>query len=279
MRGPAPTPLYRRAQHRPARHSALVANRAYDRRVFDPRERDDLRDRLIAAARDDERITAAAVVGSGARDDEDAWSDIDLALRLSDGLEPDDVVGDWTTRMYKTAGAVDRLDVWSGTTLFRVFLLGSSLQVDLSFWASETFAASGSSFRLLFGEANDPRPPRASAPTVLIGMGWLYALHARSSIARARALQALYMINGVRDQVVELACVRHGLSAHQARGVDDLPASLRLTLTETVVRGLDGSELRRAFVASVDALLEEAQQIDADRERRIRAVLRELGHV
>jgi predicted nucleotidyltransferase len=177
--------------------------------VFSTSERDDLRDRLIAAARDDERITAAAIVGSGARDAEDAWSDIDLALRLSERLEPHDVAGDWTTKMYECAGAVDHLDVWSGTTLYRVFLLANTLQVDVSFWMSDTFAAVGSSFRLLFGEANDSRPPRASAPGTLVGMGWLYALHARSSIARGRTLQALYMINSLRDQVAALACLRH----------------------------------------------------------------------
>jgi len=246
--------------------------------VFSTRERDDLRDRLVAAARDDDRITAAALVGSRARDAEDAWSDIDLALRLSDGLDSDGVAGDWTTRMYESAGAVDHLDVWSGTTLFRVFLLDSSLQVDLSFWASETFAASGSSFRLLFGEANDSQPSRACAPGALVGMGWLYALHARSSIARGRTLQALHMINGVRDQVVALACLRHDLPPHEGRGVDDLPASLRLRIAEALVRELSGSELRRAFAASVSALLEEAQLIDADREQRLRETVWELVH-
>jgi predicted nucleotidyltransferase len=115
----------------------------YDRCVFGTSERDDLRDRLIAAARDDERITAAAIVGSGARGAEDAWSDIDLALRLSERLEPHDVAGDWTTKMYECAGAVDHFDVWSGTTLYRVFLLANTLQVDVSFWMSDTFAAVG----------------------------------------------------------------------------------------------------------------------------------------
>lgn len=247
--------------------------------MFSARERRDLRDRLIAAAREDDRITAAALVGSGARDAEDPWSDIDLALRLCDGLEPDDVAVDWTTRMYERAGAVDHLDVWSGTTLFRVFLLDSTLQVDLSFWASDTFAASGSSFRLLFSEANDPHPSRASAPATLIGMGWLYALHARSSIERGRTLQALHMINGVRDQVTALACVRHHLPAHDGRGVDDLPASLRLSIAETLVCGLGASELRRALAASVSALLEEAQAIDPDRERRLRDAVRALARV
>ncbi len=87
------------------------------------------------------------------------------------------------------------------------------------------------------------------------------------------------MINSLRAQVVALACLRHDLPAHEGRGVDDLPARLRLRIADTLVRGLEASELRRAFAASVSALLEEAQQIDADRERRIRDVLQELGHV
>jgi len=87
------------------------------------------------------------------------------------------------------------------------------------------------------------------------------------------------MINGVRDQVIALACLRHDLPADEARGVDDLPANLRLTIAETVVRGLGGSELRRAFAASVSALLEEARETDPDRERRLREAVRELARV
>lgn len=246
--------------------------------MFSIPDREALRDRLIAAARADDRITAAAVVGSGAVDGEDAWSDIDLALRLADGLEPDHVAADWTTRIYESASAVDHVDVWSDSTLFRVFLLSSSLQLDLSFWTADMFAASGPAFRLLFGESNEPQPARSLAPSDPIGMGWLYALHARSSIARGRALQALHMINGVRDQVIALACVSHRLPAHQGRGVDDLPADLRNNLALTLVRELDGRELRRAFAASVAALLDEAQQVDPDREQRLRQTVWELVH-
>lgn len=246
--------------------------------MFSIPEREALRDRLVAAARSDDRITAAAVVGSGARGGEDAWSDIDLALRLADGLAPDDVAAGWTTRMYERAGAVDHHDVWSGCALFRVFLLRSSLQVDLSFWPAGAFAPSDASFRLLFGEANEPRPAPAPAPGVLVGMGWLYALHARSSIARGRPLQALHMINGVREQAITLACVRHELPAQHGRGVDDLPADLRQRLAHTLVRELDEPELRRAFTASVGALLDEAQRIDPDREQRLRETVWELAH-
>ncbi|MCA1568875.1 MAG: nucleotidyltransferase domain-containing protein [Chloroflexi bacterium] len=246
--------------------------------MFSVAEREALRDRLIAAARGDDRITAAAVVGSGADDGEDAWSDIDLALRIADGFKPDDVAAEWTTLVYQSAGAIDHVDVWSGSTLFRVFLLRSSLQVDLSFWPGDAFAASGASFRLLFGESNRARPARSPSSDTLIGMGWLYALHARSSIARGRALQALYMINSLREQVVMLACLRHELPAYEGRGVDDLPVGLRQFLAETLVRDLNPHELRRAFTASVDALLDEAQRVDPAREQRLRETVWELVH-
>ena len=109
-------------------------------------------------------------------------------------------------------------------------------------------------------------------------MGWLYALHARSSIARGRALQANHWINGVCDQVIMLACLRQGLPAHEGRGVDDLPAGLRHSLAETLVRELDARELRRAFTAAVGTLLAEAQQVDPNREQRLRKTVWELVH-
>ncbi len=126
-----------------------TASYFYDRAVFTESERRDLRAQLVAAARSDERIDAAALVGSAARDSEDQWSDIDLALRLAPGLSPEEVAAEWTARLYEIHGAVAYLDIWSGPTLFRVFLLASSLQIDLSFWPSDVFAESGGPFRLL----------------------------------------------------------------------------------------------------------------------------------
>lgn len=231
---------------------------------------------LVAAARVDERIMAAAVVGSAAVDREDEWSDIDLAFGLAADSEPADVGDAWTARMYDDHGALDHLDVWSGSTLFRVFLLSSSMQVDLSFWPWETSAPSGTSFRLLFGEASDPSPSSSPSPASLIGMGWLYALHARSSIARGRNLQALYMVNGLRDHVVSLECLRHGLPADQGFGVDDLPPHAMQTIADTLVRRLRRHELSTAFPNAIAALIDEAEQVDRGLASRLREPAREL---
>jgi hypothetical protein len=246
--------------------------------VFTPEQREHLRDSLVSAAREDPRIVAAALTGSAAVGREDEWSDIDLALSLDPSADAAQVIDDWTERMYGH-GVVTHLDMPLDDTLFRVFLLENTLQVDIAFCPYAEFGATGPTFRLLFGTADDQEHVKPPAAAGLIGMGWLYALHARSSIARGRVWQAEYMISGMRDQVLALACLRHDVPAVQGRGMDDLPAEVTVSFAGALVRSLDPAELTRAFAATTEALLSETAQVDADLPDRIAAVLREMAAV
>jgi predicted nucleotidyltransferase len=244
--------------------------------MFTPEDRDQLRDALVAAARADERISSAALTGSAAGGATDRWSDVDLALGIASAADHDQVVADWTDNMYRAHEAVHHVDVVHERILYRVFLLASTLQVDLAFWPQTEFGATGPTFRLLFGTANErpSRPPPAAA--ALIGMGWLYALHVRSSIARGRAWQAEYMLSAARDQVLALACLRHGLSAVEGRGIDSLPSEVTAAIAGALVRSLDAAELGRAFGVVIDALIAETARVDAGLATRLAAPLREL---
>ncbi len=244
--------------------------------MFTPEERERLREGLVSAAHADTRITGAAVTGSAAVGREDRWSDIDLALCVAADAEFGPVLGDWTNRMYREHAAVHHVDVTRGVTLYRVFLLASTLQVDLAFWPAAEFGATAPTFRLLFGTANERPAAPAPAAAELIGMGWLYALHARSSIARGRVWQAEYMISGVRDQVLALACLRHGVPAVQGRGMDSLPPEITAGLTGALVCSLDVAELRRAFGVISEALLAEIERVDAGLANRLAGPLKEL---
>ncbi|MFI6681833.1 nucleotidyltransferase domain-containing protein [Kribbella sp. NPDC050470] len=239
-------------------------------------EREALRDALVAAARADERVAGAALTGSAALGAEDEWSDVDLALGLTAGASQDAVLADWTDRMYASYGAVHHTDVWSRDTVYRVFLLESTLQVDIAFAPAGSFGAVGPGFRLLFGEAVDQSPWGHPAAVDLVGMAWLYALHARSSIARGKAWQAEYMISGVRDHVLMLACLRHGVPHSQGRGLHLLPSATTAPVEATLVRSLEPAELQRAFRASVDVLLTEAAYVDAELAVRLDRPLRAL---
>ncbi len=159
----------------------------------------------------------------------------------------------------------------------RVFLLSSTLQIDISFWPPAGFRAVGPSFRMLFGTA--AKPLTAAAPTAaeLIGMGWLHALHARSSVERGRVWQAEYMISGVRDQVLALACLRHGEPLVQGRGIDSVPPEAIAAVAQALVRSLDIPELKRAFAAVTEALLIETKHSHPELASRLAEPLRELG--
>ncbi|WP_439377126.1 nucleotidyltransferase domain-containing protein [Amycolatopsis lexingtonensis] len=240
--------------------------------MFSIGERSSLREALVEAARSDERVTGAALTGSAALDAEDAWSDIDLAFAVAGDPEP--VLADFTARMYREHGAVHHMDVVFERTVFRVFLLASTLQVDLAFWPEADFGATTPKFRLLFGKANKrdhALPPDARR---LIDLAWLHALHARSSLARGRGWQAEYMVGRVREHALALACLRHGLPAVEGRGLDRLPAAVTRPFEATLAGGLD--DVGRAFRAVTELFVGEIEQVDADLAGRIGPLLRAL---
>jgi hypothetical protein len=244
--------------------------------MFTPEERARLRADLLASAARDSRISGAAITGSAASEREDRWSDIDLAFGVTNAAELANVLSDWTTRMYDRHLALHHLDVMSGAWIYRVFLLPNTLQVDLAFVPGTEFRALAPTFRLISGGANEPRHAPPPEPLDIIGLAWLYALHARSCIARQKLWQAEYMISGVRDHTLALACLRHSLPAVHGRGMDELPREVTAQLENSLVRQLDAAELARAFRVVMDGLIREIQGADAKLAERLQGALTQL---
>jgi hypothetical protein len=245
--------------------------------MFTPQERDRLRSSLLEYAGSDRRITGAAITGSVAAGLEDRWSDIDLAFGVATAAGLPNVLSDWTAHMYHRHLAVHHLDVTSGEWIYRVFLLPGALQVDLAFVPATEFRALAPTFQLMFGTANEPRhipPPPAGD---IVGLAWLYALHARSCIARGYLWQAEYMVSGVRDNALALACLRHGLSAVHGRGMDLLPGGVAAQFEDSLVRRLDTVELSRAFQVVLRGLLSEIRSTDEELAGRLQEVLTDLA--
>jgi hypothetical protein len=245
--------------------------------IYTADERERLREELVSAARNDTNLCGAAHTGSAASSKLDRWSDIDLALCLKPDAAQDQVVAHWTDRLYREHGATAHVDVMRGATLFRVFLLKNTLQVDIAFWSAHEFGAIGPNFRLIFGESKPPRPAPPSNDQTLIGMAWLYALHVRSSLARGRVLQAEYMLSGMRNHVFELICLRCGVIAQQGRGLDDLPASERERATRCIPRSVEASDLKRAFQSTMELLVREIQHVDRELAGNLATVLRDVA--
>lgn len=230
--------------------------------MFDDGDRDDLRARLVEAARQDVEISAAALLGSAARGAEDRWSDIDLALRLTPGAELNGVADRWTRRLRQEETVVDQLDIHASGALYRVFLLASTLQVDLSFWPHGRLVTGGAPVRMIFGQADDtaPEPGSGEGGMEHLRMAWLYALHVRSALARDRRWQAVWMLESLRNWLISLYCLRHSLAPHEGRGVDALPGAVQAGLATTLTTSLDPADLRHAFRVLIALLLAEADR-------------------
>ena len=242
--------------------------------IFTPEIRDRRLADLIGRARTDRRITGAALTGSGALDGADRWSDIDFALGI-DG-DRDEVMADWTSFLYREHGVVHHMDVPFRSAIYRVFLLPDTLQIDIAFVPAAEFGATAPTFRLLFGVAAEQPPTPAPSVRSQIDLGWLYALHVRSSIERGREWQAEHMLGGLRNAVLTLMCLRHGVPAVQGRGLHLLPPDATKAALATLVGSLDEAELRRSFRAAVELLLTETGHGDADLARKLRGPLQAM---
>ena len=244
--------------------------------MFTPAERATIRSQLLERAASDQHITGAAITGSTAAGSEDRWSDVDLAFGVMDAPAVQSTLADWTSYLYETHHAIHHVDVPSGAWIYRVFLLPGTLQVDPAFVPAPEFRALAPSFKLIHGTARESRYMQPPSPEALAGMGWLYAVHARTAIARAQSWQAEYMISGMRGCALAMACVRHGLPAAHARGADRLQDEVLARFAGTLVRCVDANELTRAFHAALDTLLMEIKRVSEDLHLRLDETCRML---
>jgi hypothetical protein len=244
--------------------------------MFSVDERARIRDRILTMARGDARIVSGAEVGGMAGGVGDRWSDVDLSFGVARSASIDEVLADWTDRVQRDEHATHLFDVSFRSSIYRVFLFPGNLQVDLSFTPEHEFGAFGPNFTLLFGATNDRPHVVPASPHHLFGLGVHHAVRAHVCIERGRGWQALHWIDGVRDQAIALACRHRGLETANARGADRLPQDVRDRLLPTLVRSIDPTELRRALVAAIDALLENAQDVHEVTDR-LASSLRELG--
>lgn len=248
--------------------------------MYSNNERIQMRERLICRALADPRFRGVALCGSAAVDREDIWSDIDLMFGVAPAADFSATVADWTADMYHMFGSLHHVELATGSTVYRAFLLPGTLQVDLNFVPADDFRAHGPKFRLLSGSAGEQLPP-VPAPTLdhYAGMGWLYAMQARSCIGRGKLWQAERMVAGIREQALALACLRHGLPVLHGVGVDELPQPLLTAYADCLVGAIGAAELDRAFRAVVTRLLEEVDEVDPELHKRFAGTLMSLAGV
>jgi len=245
--------------------------------MFTVEHRDHVHQRVLELARADPRVTAGALTGSMAFGSGDKWSDIDVAFGIAGGITLEAVLHDWTQVLEREFSVLDHFDLRSGSSIYRVFLLPSGLEVDVAVTPAEDFGARGPQFHVLFGTTQQqPTTPQPKA-SFLMGLCWHHVLHVRAYIERYKLWQAEYWLSELRHHILELACLRLSENAVEGRGFDRLPSRFREPLAQALVRSLTEAELYRALAVATSCLIAELQAWDAPLCARLSPVLHEFG--
>lgn len=232
---------------------------------------------MVELARKDERVIGAALIGSGSGSQEDRWSDIDLGMGIAETIDPADVIRDWTQLVETEFGLVHHFDVRSSSSVYRVFLLPTGLELDLSFTPEADFGPRGPAFRRLFGRTAAPFPASQQNAAELIGLGWHHAFHALVAIEREKYWLTEYWTSALRDQVLTLACLRLDEETAWGRGFDRLPTEVTNAMEAGLVTSLESAELRRALAVVAERFLSEVSQLDGGLCSRLRALMRDFS--
>ena len=243
--------------------------------MFTVEERDAVRRRLLELAQEDPTVGAAAITGSAAAGSADRWSDIDLAFAIRGDMPR--ALLHWTSVLYAEFAALHHWDLPFGSSIYRVFLLPGCLEVDIAFTPEADFGPRGPNWRTVFGETVEVPTTEPPSRDDLVGLAWHHVLHARICIERGKPWQAEWLIGGVREHVLALACVRLGYSARFAKGTDLLPPDVTAAVEPALVRSLDEAELRRALGVAAGALTAELERTDEALAERLRPTLEELA--
>ena len=203
--------------------------------MFTVEQRDRVQRALVERAERDGRVVSAAIVGSEADGTADRWSDVDLTFAISDEASLDNVLADWTRALDEELDAPWLFDVWTGPTVYRVFLLPGNLQVDLSFTPAARFGPTSPRFRLLFGEIREDRvrePMRrlAETPREQFGLCVLYLVRTRLYLERGDLGHAQEYL-GLASDLVDAAPSAPTSATHSAL-LDGMREALTFILRE-----------------------------------------------
>ena len=245
--------------------------------MFTVNERNRVRDRIVELARADRRILATAFVGSLADSSTgDRWSDLDVGFALVDDISLEGVVEEWTRGLQDEFRAVHLFDLPHLSTLYRVFLLPGNLQVDLSFTPKADFRPLGPKFKLVYGNAIEPKHSPPPSPQYMFGLAVHHLVRARICIERGKLWQAAYWTNEARNQALSLACLDRGLPSSYGRGFDNLPREILQLFERTLIGSLDQDSLLRVLSKTLEEVMRNSQRV-GDAVSRLEPQLRELG--
>ncbi|RKU20064.1 hypothetical protein C6503_06705 [Candidatus Poribacteria bacterium] len=242
---------------------------------YSPAEREAILNRLLTALRSDQRIAGLLVVGSGAEDFEDIYSDIDLCAVTTSADHVRPAFQEWGVKIREMLPVFHSFESVRGANIYLwILLLENFLEIDLCFLCLEDLHARRNRWKTVFDRSgriedimqssweNRPKPNLEEIYRYRLGSIWHYISYAAVAVQRDQPWRALYEIEQIRNQTIELRGLREELETKRFRHVDQMSADFLVELEQTLVLSLRSVDLMNALRAATACFFRESQHYD-----------------
>ena len=242
---------------------------------YSPATREAILDRLLTALRSDKRITGVVVVGSGAEGFEDIYSDIDVCAvtAVVDDVKP--AFQEWGVKIQEMLPMFNSIEVPRSPNVYLwVFLLENFLEIDLCFLCLDDLRATRKRWKTVLDRSgeiegilqsswvNRPKPDLEEAYRSRLNTILHYISHAAVAIHRNQPWRALYEIELIRNQTIELQGLREELETKRFRHVDQMSEDFLACLEGTLVSSFSTVDMMNALKAATACFFQEVRHFD-----------------
>ena len=242
---------------------------------YSPAEREATLNRLLTALQNDQRIAGVLVVGSGAEDFADIYSDIDLCAVTTSAADVRPAFQEWGVKIREMLPVFHSVTSVRGANIYLwILLLENFLEIDLCFLCLDDLHARRNRWKTVFDRSgriesimqssweNRPKPNLEETYRYRLGSIWHYISYAAVAIQRDQPWRATYEIEQIRNQTVELRGLRDALETKRFRHVDQMSADFLTSLEQTLILSLRSVDLMNALRAATTCFFREAQHFD-----------------
>ena len=242
---------------------------------YSPAEREATLNRLLTALRNDQCITGLLVVGSGAEGFEDIYSDIDLCAVTTSADDVRPAFQEWGVKIREILPVFHSVESVRGANIYLwILLLENFLEIDLCFLCLDDLEARRNRWKTVFDRSgriegimqsswkNRPKPNLEETYRYRLGSIWHYISYAAVAVQRDQPWRAIYEIEQIRNQTIELRGLREALETKRFRHVDQMSEDFLAELEQTLILSLRSIDLMNALRAATACFFREAQHFD-----------------
>ncbi|MFW9922066.1 MAG: nucleotidyltransferase domain-containing protein [Candidatus Thorarchaeota archaeon] len=231
-----------------------------EKKMFSLENRSDILNTISDKLSEDSRISGVILVGSGAYNFKDKYSDIDLAIVSKESENLAEVFNDWKAIMNNTFSVIHSFETkFAPNSLLHGFYLDNFLEINMGFQPESNIYAKRKDWKIIFDktgkleqitqtswqEAQKRNP--LNQFTSMVDGSWHLINQALVAIARENYWQALYEIESIREYTILIASIDTDLRLKRFQDAEKLPEDLLKDLECSLISALTKEALFNAI--------------------------------